>query len=59
MKEHAIKQQTKTTLDMTIITLKNASILDEWNALTLFTIHDDQGPNTNVHDICNFHTKKN
>jgi hypothetical protein len=41
MKEHAIKQQTKSTLDMTIITLKNASILDEQSALTLFTIHDD------------------
>jgi hypothetical protein len=59
MKEHAIKQQTKTTLDMTIITLKNASILDEQSALTLFTLHGDQGPNTNVHDICNFDVKKN
>ncbi len=59
MKEHAIKQQTKSTLDMTIITLKNASILDEQSALTLFTIHDDWGPNTNVHGICNFDTEKN
>jgi hypothetical protein len=58
MKEYAIKQQTKITLDMTIITLKFASILDEWGALTLFTIHDDQRPNTNVHDICNFDTEK-
>jgi len=57
-KKHAIKQ-TKITLDMTNIILKNVSILDEGSALTLFTIYDDQGPNTNVHDICNFDTKKN
>ncbi len=30
---------------MTIATLKKESILEEQNALTIFTIHDNQMPN--------------
>lgn len=34
---------------MAIVTLKNASILEEQNALAFFTNCDDQMPNVKVH----------
>jgi hypothetical protein len=41
MKEFAIMQQAKATIDMIVITLKKASILEEQSVVALSISHDD------------------
>ncbi len=45
MKECVNKQQAKATIEMVVVTLKIASIMEEQSALALFLIRDNQMPN--------------